>query len=264
MERRGTMPACMAHYQFGQEALDRLDADIRSIVLAYKGEYDIGLQGPDIFFYCKPYAKNAISNYGSARHAEPAYLMFSPILEKAPERAAFSYLLGLICHYALDRRCHPYVNGHSRDLSEHMEMESAFDRYIMESRALKTARYHCIPPSGPDYGAMASLWTGMTETVVRSCTVSLRRYTWLLDHKRIRSICEAAVKRSGAFAPMSLPDGITGKQAGNVRRLDTLYERALNEYPELIRTAVGCLGGTQPACPGFELNYEGEAADEQA
>lgn len=257
------MPACMAHYQFGQEALGRLDPDMKSMALAYKGEYDIGLQGPDIFFYFKPYFKNEISNYGSMRHAESAVRMFAPMPVKAPEHAALSYLLGLICHYALDRCCHTYVNGHSRNSSEHMEMEAAFDRHIMENRSLKIARYHCIPPSGPDYKAMATLWPGITEPVVRSCTASLRRYTWLLDHKRIRHFCETAVGRPGAFAQMSLPDRVPGTQTEHVRRLDALYERALNEYPELIRTAAGCPGGAHPACPGFELNYEGEAADEQ-
>ena len=255
------MPASLAHHQFGQDVLCRLDADIRSFALAHKREFDIGLQGPDIFFYYRPYRKNKISGYGIERHSQPASRMFAPIWETLRENAALSYLMGLVCHYTLDRDCHPYVNGHSRDALEHLRMESAYDRHVMSCRGLTTARYLLVPDSGLDYGAMASLWPGMTAGTVRACVRSQRRYTWLLDHGKFLSFCETAAHRRGAFMPLTLPSCVSGVQQEHARRLESLYGQALDECPELIRRVIGAMGARWADCEGFDLNYEGEAAD---
>jgi hypothetical protein len=135
------MPSCVAHYQFGRDVLCRLGSDLQSSVEEYEKEYVIGLQGPDIFFFYRPYSKNRISQYGEARHSQSAIRMFAPILENVLEKAALSYMLGLVCHYVLDKRCHPYVNFHSRNISDHRLMESAFDRYTMSLNGLTMPRY---------------------------------------------------------------------------------------------------------------------------
>lgn len=252
------MPACMAHYQFGQDILKRLDADMRASALAHKQEYDIGLQGPDIFFFYKPYKNNEISGYGIERHAQPAIRMFAPILENVHEEEALSYLLGLLCHYALDRSCHPYVYRHSRDSRDHMRMESAYDRHIMSRCGITGARYLAVPASELNYEKMASLWPGMTADTVRDCVKSQRRDTWLLDHKNFLDFCETALNKRGAFTSMTLPHSVVGIQAEHASCLDAFYEKALNECPELIRGAIGFMRKQRIFCPGFDWNYEGE------
>lgn len=161
------MPACIAHFQFGQDILNRLGTDLRSLALAFKREFDAGLQGPDIFFFYEPYRSTKIRDYGVERHNEPAVRMFAPILERAPKKAAFSYLMGLICHYALDKCCHPYVYRHSREPYDHHRMESAFDRYVMLKAGLSKARYHYLPAGRLDYNAMATLWPGIEASTIK-------------------------------------------------------------------------------------------------
>ena len=259
------MPACAAHYLFGQDVLDRLGADLKKSALAYKKEYDLGLQGPDIFFFYKPYRKNEISAYGIARHREPGLRMFAPILAEKREKAALAYLMGLVCHYALDSCCHPYVNGNSRSDADHGRMESAYDRQLLLRRGLAGPRDRLIPAEGPDFGAMASLWPGMDENAVRRCVRSMRFYIRLLDRrKKFLRALEAAAGKRGAFSPLLLPEAVPPEQQEHLRHLDALYARALEKAPALIRGACGAMGSAAPRPAGFGANYEGKGTDEQA
>lgn len=253
------MPACIAHYQFGQDVLRRLDADIRSSVLSFKREFDSGLQGPDIFYFFKPYHPTEIRTYGVARHNEPAYWMFAPILEKVHEKAALSYLIGLICHYELDRHCHSYAFMQSHAGYEHQRMESAFDRYIMRTAGLSNGRFLYVPAGRLDYAAMASLWPGIKANTIRQCLRAERRAIWLLDHRTFLKTCEKVLRKPGALTPMTLPDNISGIETEHARHLKALYKKALDECPELIRTALGCMGSQPVNIPGFEFNYKGIA-----
>ena len=44
-----------------------------------------------------------------------------------------AYLYGFLCHYILDSECHPYISEYmeEHDLG-HLEIETEFDRYLME------------------------------------------------------------------------------------------------------------------------------------
>ena len=258
------MPACAAHYLFGQDVLGRLGADLRACALVYKKEYNLGLQGPDIFFYHRPYRKTAISQYGKTRHEEPGVKMFGPILAEKRENAALSYLMGLICHYTLDACCHPYVNGHSRSSADHGRMESAYDRLLMLRRGLEEPRYLFIPVSGPDFPAMAAMWPGMEADTVHSCIKSMRFYIRLLDRKEILRILGTAPGKRGSFSSFVLPGSVPLEQREHMRRLDALYAEALGKAPARIRAACDAMGTAQPCPAGFGTNYEGENMDEQA
>ncbi|CDX02721.1 hypothetical protein SDC9_18671 [bioreactor metagenome] len=258
------MPACLTHYQFGQEILDRLDPELKSCALAYKGEFDVGLQGPDIFFFYKPYRKTRIAAYGNACHDQPALEMFRPILKKVHHKGPLAYMMGLICHYILDANCHPYVYKHSSDMFEHHLMEAAYDRHILTRSGREQARHLTIPSSGLDFQAMAELWPGMSTATIKKCVTSQRNYIWLLDQPRILSVCQAIAGSRGKFTAMSLPDELSWIQEKYARNLDVLYSKALEEGPEKIRQAWAQMGARNIDLSGFELNYKGEAVFEGA
>jgi hypothetical protein len=253
------MPACAAHHQFGQDILSRLDQDLRLCALAYKREYDTGLQGPDIFFFYKPYRRTDIADYGTACHNQPAIQMFIPILGQMRKKAALAYMIGLICHYTLDVCCHPYVDGHSRDASDHYRMEAAYDRHIIAQSGSAKSRHLLLYDTGLDFDAIATLWPGMDASTIRKCMKSMRFYTWLLDHKGILLIVETIAGKRGVFSSMSLPGAVPWEQQEHVRRLDELYSRALDEAPERIRRAHAAMGTVLQELTGFDRNYGGEA-----
>ena len=256
------MPDCVAHYQFGQDVLSRLGVDLKSCALAYKREYDTGLQGPDLFFFYKPYRRTAVADYGTRRHEEPAMKMFGPILSQVHEKAALSYLMGLICHYTLDAACHPYVNGHSRDISDHHRMEAAYDRHIMLRSGFSGSRRLLTYPSGMDFEAIASLWPGMDADTVRKCLKSRRFYTRLLELRGFLLALETVAGKRGAFSSMFLPDAVPPEQQEHARRLDALYAEALGKAPDRIRAACAAMGTAPRQLAGFDMNYEGETAHE--
>ena len=170
-----------------------------------------------------------------------------------------AYLMGLTCHYVLDKTCHPYVVAHSPTAAEHRRMESAFDRHVMMKNQSKKSRYHDIPAGTLDYEAMTRLWPGMTVQTVRDCVKAERCYTRLLDHRKFLDLFEKAAKRPGEFTSMSLPKNVTEEQVPHVRFLDTLYKKALQECPERIENAVSLMGTKTLNGLGFEQNYLGQA-----
>ena len=62
------MPAFYTHYRFGCDVLKQLPEDIRSICTAHRGLFDIGLHGPDIYFFYRPVLPNKVNRLGHEAH----------------------------------------------------------------------------------------------------------------------------------------------------------------------------------------------------
>ena len=58
------MPSLYTHYLFGQDALVLMDKEVRAIVEAHPALYNLGLQGPDIFFYGSVFGPKSIAAFG--------------------------------------------------------------------------------------------------------------------------------------------------------------------------------------------------------
>ena len=107
------MPAAYSHYRLGQLVLDKLNQPLKHVLETNQDLFDIGLHGPDILFYNRPYIHSKINRLGSAMHKERADIFFYQALEILKETKSapqFAYLCGFICHYILDSNCHPYIN----------------------------------------------------------------------------------------------------------------------------------------------------------
>ena len=52
------MPTTYAHDLFGKMVYHRLDPEIQEKIKKYQTTYQIGLHGPDILFYVRPFHKN--------------------------------------------------------------------------------------------------------------------------------------------------------------------------------------------------------------
>jgi len=246
----------MAHYRFGQEVLNRFEPELKALIHNHRAEYEIGLQGPDIFYYYKPYSPNRYFNHGFDCHAKPAINMFAPMFEQTHEGAALSYLIGLVCHYALDRSCHPYVYANTKKVTDHFVIESAFDDHIIKTCGLTEERYKYIP-SDADFAAMAALWPGIGERIVKKSVRAQRFCTRLIDRRRIVRAFETLVNKRDFLTKMSPRDPESARQERHIEALETLYQRGLGECPTLVKSAIGAMRANTPYCVGFHLNYEG-------
>jgi len=126
------MPAHYAHYRFGKQVLTQMPAELKRSVQRFRRMFDMGLQGPDIFFYYNPFLKTAIGDLGHSFHCETGEEFFSRVCAAAGTEPAKAYLYGLLAHYCLDSVCHPYVHR-IVDIGEagHVAFESEFERFLL-------------------------------------------------------------------------------------------------------------------------------------
>lgn len=112
------MPDTITHYLFGlDEAKNIADSPLYKIIKNNRNLYFIGLQGPDPMYYHAPYKKNNHFGIASLMHQDHTGYFLSSALCFAkkhidtPElfNPCMSYICGLLCHYALDITCHPYI-----------------------------------------------------------------------------------------------------------------------------------------------------------
>lgn len=126
------MPASYAHYRFGKLLLPNLPADVRQCIQRFRRMYDVGLHGPDIFFFYNPLMKTAVGDLSGKFHSQTGAEFFPAACTQATSEAAKAYLYGLLGHYCLDSLCHPFVQQKvDKGEAGHVALESEFDRYLL-------------------------------------------------------------------------------------------------------------------------------------
>ena len=92
------MPANYAHYRFGKQLLSGMCPNDRRSIQRFRRLYDMGLHGPDIFFYYNPLIKTATGQLGGVFHAQSGQEFFARVCAQAGSEAGRVYLLGLLGH----------------------------------------------------------------------------------------------------------------------------------------------------------------------
>lgn len=139
------MPACLTHNLFAKDVLEKLnEPGLDSCAYAW------GAQGPD-FLFCHRRFKTmrgkplkTLQEYGSALHKTSPSRALGAMREFVGSHSDpiyRSYVLGFMCHYALDSTAHPYVNARAKELAlargnetegtMHGEIEASLDAIIL-------------------------------------------------------------------------------------------------------------------------------------
>ncbi len=140
------MPGFITHYICGEATLNALPQEIRGIIRENRQIYNIGTQGPDIFFYYLPgLLKRSMKNIGIHMHQQNFRAFMRHLLEalkdsKEPEaHVLFSYICGYLTHYALDVNAHPFIYYHSdatqrsiQSSVRHRSLETAIDVMMLK------------------------------------------------------------------------------------------------------------------------------------
>lgn len=158
------MPGFTTHYLFGVKNVKQLKNKDECQMLCqsidnYRTVFQLGLQGPDIFFY-HPASQLKRIRPGSIVHTRSTgdflrCLMEAPELfwKESEKQAAQAYAAGFIGHYLLDTQMHPYVyciTGVGDELekkgyADHIGLESDIDACLL-------MRYKKCLPSRFPYG----------------------------------------------------------------------------------------------------------------
>lgn len=112
------MPGFTTHYILGVKAYGQLEnSGLKHIISKYRWLYQLGLQGPDMFFYNIPILRHRdYRNVGSYMHESHVNDFFANAMYEIQsmesvqkKQQAISYIAGFLCHYVGDYICHPYV-----------------------------------------------------------------------------------------------------------------------------------------------------------
>ncbi|MBN2794981.1 MAG: zinc dependent phospholipase C family protein [Clostridia bacterium] len=160
------MPDILTHLIGADEALKTIRPHYKKTLLANRNFYNLGAQGPDIFFYhhILPWQKNtSIDAIGTRLHEEKtqefilkgaqlikqnftgdAFEFFKKENLQTDAHKKFSYLAGFLTHYALDIHCHPYIfyfSGHEGGYN-HKYFECILDTMIHDIYHAKQKKLH--------------------------------------------------------------------------------------------------------------------------
>lgn len=233
------MPASYAHYRFGREILPLLPEDARQCIRRFRRMYDMGLQGPDIFFFYNPLMKTAVGELSGKFHRMTGAEFFPAACAQANTEAAQAYLYGLLAHYCLDSVSHPFVRQMvEKGETTHTLLESEFDRYLMAMDGIDD-------PAGYDLSPKLKLTRGECMTVAAfypgstGGNVSLSVKNMALMHRsgasKNRARTERWLKRLKpslleGLIPTEPPEGYTRMDSGLLVR----FNQAMKQYGAML------------------------------
>ena len=262
------MPTTYAHDLFGKMVYHRLDPEIQEKIKKYQTTYQIGLHGPDILFYVRPFHKNRFNQMAHRLHREEAAGFFErgrELYQKTGNEEILVYLLGFICHFMLDSTCHPYISEYMKKTgARHDEIETEFDRALM----VRTGKdpFHYQPGSvirieKNSVDAISEVMEGMSHKDIVRALMGSKFYTRL-------PICDSEKKRKVKLAVARilfmyrLADGriIRGEPKDicleSTQHLTQLFLQAVPEAAAMINEYYKQKNGSDRLNVRFERNYK--------
>lgn len=239
------MPANYAHYRFGCQMEPTLPANVRRPIQRFRQMYDMGLHGPDLFFYYNILMDNSVDKLGKKLHTMTGRDFFTMVcrrLRLESTEAGQAYLYGLLAHYCLDSVCHPLIQEASADGKfGHLEMETEFDRYLLAldgvdspatfdiSKHMTLTRGECV--------TVASLYPSVTPANVLQSVRTMSGVTRLLAAPKGKQriwMQQAAGKVVPKFTPFIMNNHPNEACAHLDESLMALYDQAAALYPILL------------------------------
>ncbi|MCD8157193.1 MAG: zinc dependent phospholipase C family protein [Clostridiales bacterium] len=240
------MPSTYAHLYFGRQAYPLLPEQTAQAVEENRQLYDIGLHGPDIFFYYRPLHNHPIDQCGYDMHSRPGRDFFFPArttyTEAENTEAALAYLAGFLCHYTLDSACHGYVEKKlSVSSLAHTDIENEFDRYLLQKEGrdiFHTNLTAHIIPSAENAAAIADFFPEVTAAQVQTALKSMKFYCGMICGGSFRrNVADMVLKISRCSEEMChvvvAKKALPGSEDSNLR-LEKLFGQALKDYAERI------------------------------
>ncbi len=254
------MPASYAHYRFGKLLLPNLPPDVRQTVQRFRRMYDMGLQGPDFFFYYNPLLSTAVGALGPAFHRQTGQEFFPVACKAATSEAAKAYLYGLLGHYCLDSLCHPLIHRLEQiDEARHVQLESELERFLLVldgeqspqtfhvCKFLKLTRGECM--------TVAEFYPSATGGQVSRSIHFMALFLKFLAHpNRVRQE-KLLQKAAPALCDYLIPEEETPDLVPYVRELHDLYGQAMENYPRLLSQLLNHLQTGAPFGEGFAPDF---------
>ena len=172
------MPASYAHLSFGRQILRSLpEGELRQAIEKGPDLFEIGLLGPDILFFYRPLSHDPVNRIGHELHDRSGTSFLSREMCRRAEGGQLAYLLGFICHYALDSECHTLVEYYMEKIDrEHSSIETDLERILMLRDGLDPFRYSaasCVRSTAANATAIAPFY-GVAPGEIRQALTSMK------------------------------------------------------------------------------------------
>ena len=262
------MPSFYAHYRFGAQMLPDLPADVRRPIQRFRRLYDVGLHGPDIFFYHNILSRDPVVTLGKRLHQQTGHEYFTRVckrLKQEPTEAGYSYLYGALAHYCLDSVFHPLVlQATASDLISHTELETEFDRYLLTmdghdrphtydcSRHIQLTRGECM--------TVAEFYTGATGDHVSHCVHTMARTVKALATPEAgkRRLIKRILKVMGPPVRDLMMSPIPNRSCAQLDEpMLALYDQAAALYLTLMDQILAHMNYNAPLGPEFDATFDG-------
>ena len=258
------MPSIYAHYRFGASVIPTLPPQVQRCIRRFRPLYDVGLHGPDIFYFYSLPLGGSIKALGSKYHSMTGEEFFLPVckhLRLEPNEAAMAYLYGVLTHYCLDSAVHGFVNGQTADgRIGHIELEAEFDRYLLQLDGRRQ-------PNTVDLSGHLKLTAGECETAAKfygatptAVALSLKCMAGkaklvALPNGRLRQAVKAC---SGPKMKQNFVERTPNRRCSHLNEpLLSLYEQALADFPARMEALLAHMHHNAPLSQGFDRTFNG-------
>lgn len=254
------MPSNYAHYRFGTEMLKLMPGDIRRTANRFRRLYDMGLHGPDVFYYYNPLYQTKIGDLGNRLHKQSGDDFFMRIcrtLRMEPSEAGEAYLYGALAHYCLDSGCRTYFLEKVQQEVSRTALEAEFDRFLLEKDGKISVRKRDVSLhmqlTGEECEIIARLYSGIKAGQIQTAVKNMARMT------KLSAVSEGAQRRffekgGGRFfrnrTKTGEPEEEDSGYACSNAELFACYQKAAEQFPEQLEkmsahlTYNAPLGGT--------------------
>lgn len=176
------MPALYAHNRFGADVFENLEGEVKSVIKNHYTQFRVGLQGPDILFFYRPWKKNEVSKTGYHMHDVSAFPVFEKavkmVQQKGKNSREYAYVLGFICHFILDSECHPYVNHMAEKIKvSHMEIEGEYEKALLRKDnrdALAYPIWKYLPTDDATVGAIHAFYENVEKKDIKEALTTYK------------------------------------------------------------------------------------------
>ena len=262
------MPTTYTHYRFGDRCIAGLPAELQEAIYQFRGLYDIGVHGPDLFFYYHPLKGNPVSQYGSQLHQLPARTFFErakPVWERCGgKKEMLVYLLGFLSHFVLDSTCHGYVEEARKALGiSHNKLEALFDAYMMKEDSQIPSRVNrgvSLKPTAHRAEVISRFFDFPADIVLEAgkgqAAVMRLLYSPFGGKRRLLCFLIRLLHLPGSFDDLFVENEIPEEYEEAMSVLAELFAQAQEEYTELAENLIRYFLGMEKLSDRFDCNFE--------
>ena len=266
------MPTVYAHWVFGEECYKQMPKNIQDIIRENRDLYNLGVHGPDIFFY--DLLDSRILKYGSKLHNIPAEVFFKKaklVYDKNGKKdEMLAYLLGYLTHFVLDSSAHSYIE-HKRQHSKvtHSLIESQWDRHLilLDNRQSNLVdRSETLKPNRENAKIISLFYPFNSFQVLKACywqKYIIRALNCISIRKQ--NILQKILLTFKQYFYVDLFVGFEEDKRcrDSNLRLDKIDKKALKLYSKLMNNLINYLKGKQDLDEYFnyDLEYRPEYKD---